>query len=555
MNLWASLTVALFSVLSFHTQAEVVSSFQSCSQYFYKGEEPKGLDPHAKKICQKKNGNHLYATLYSTYHRIPLYSAYKFDYNCSKVEGWRSGNWFIEPQLSKDENGDYTNMNNMKLYTAEESQLIKVKQATNEDYSYTGYDGGHLNPSSFHCSTDGRKATFTLTNSAPMDPCFYRVHWKKREDELIKILEAQDPSGTAYLVTGTVPSNNRIPMRGDLDDDNADDHFNRVTVPTQVWTAVCYIHPQNEKSFSFAFIGENKHYGSIYVRTVEQLTQELSVKYGSNNFKIFSDHCFFSRSEEITENLYSKIDLRLYDKISGPPEIMNAIRIGLSQSGRPKVKLSEAKIDLIYDDMQTWMRDFDKMKEESRFTCPLSTPLSGPVTSISHGKKLRQTSQEVVCSLVPDNLESCSTPCLYNQDTEDYYCSSGSITKPCSPRYSDVTVSGEKCRSDHTCGKHGNDYYSCYTDSSWDYCSPPPPLGVTNSGKRCRGKHNCANYGKSYFWCESEDGNWDYCCRKPNRFSALNGKTCKRESPCDYYGKSYIWCYTTDNEWEYCCTK
>ncbi|KAK2898147.1 hypothetical protein Q8A73_014527 [Channa argus] len=447
----------------------------------------------------------------------------------------------------------------MKSYTGEESKAIKVKQAINEDYSSTEYAKGHLNPSSFHCSTDGRKATFTLTNSAPMDPCFYRVHWKNREAAVIKILGGEDPSGTAYLVTGTVPSNNRIPRRGELDDDNADNHFNRVTVPTQVWTAVCYIHPQNEKSFSFAFIGENKHYGSIYVRTVEQLTQELSVKYESNNLKIFKDHCFFPRSEEIAQMLHSKIELRLGDEISGPPEIMNAIHIGLSQSGRPKVKLSEAKIDLIYDDMETWMSDFDKIMLLSRFTCPLSTPLSGSVISIGHDElqQRRQTSQEVVCRLVSDNLEGCSTPCLYNEDAEDYYCSSGATIKPCSPRYSDVTVSGEKCRSDHTCGKHGNDYYSCYTDSSWGYCSPPPPLGVTKSGKRCLAERNCAKYGKSYFWCETEDGKWDYCCRKPNRFSALKGKTCKRESPCDNYGYDYRWCYTTeltDRDWEYCCT-
>ena len=81
---------------------------------------------------------------------------------------------------------------------------LKSKQALNGDYSNTGYDRGHLNTNSFQCD-DGRKATFTLTNSAPMDACFNRVFWKEWEDGVKGILRAQPAGeGTAYLVTGTV---------------------------------------------------------------------------------------------------------------------------------------------------------------------------------------------------------------------------------------------------------------------------------------------------------------------------------------------------------------
>ncbi|KAF5892472.1 endonuclease domain-containing 1 protein-like, partial [Clarias magur] len=101
MILWASLTVALFGLLAVHTRAEVVNSFQTCPQFFYKNRAPVGFDQNAREICQMltEYSRYFYATLYSTSHKIPLYSAYTFDYGCrNSQDGRKSGNWFIEPQ-------------------------------------------------------------------------------------------------------------------------------------------------------------------------------------------------------------------------------------------------------------------------------------------------------------------------------------------------------------------------------------------------------------------------------------------------------------------------
>uniref|UniRef100_A0A3P9J4R8 Si:ch211-165i18.2 n=1 Tax=Oryzias latipes TaxID=8090 RepID=A0A3P9J4R8_ORYLA len=266
MNLWAVLTVTLCGILP--TGAEVVNTFIYCSEYFYKGKQPQGFDQNAKQICQKtRSSGYFFASLYSTVHRIPLYSAYTFSFACNNQEGRKSGNWFIEPQLSKDEDPNYATMPYMKSYTARDSGNIKVKQSIDEDYKHTGYDRGHLNPNSFQCN-NGRGATFTLTNAVPMDACFNRVHWKNWEAEVIAILRRQDRTGTAYLVTGGV---------FDEDDDR---DFNRVTVPTHIWTAVCYIHPTNEEeSFSFGYIGLNKPHGSIHVKKIADLTIDLSTLY------------------------------------------------------------------------------------------------------------------------------------------------------------------------------------------------------------------------------------------------------------------------------------
>ncbi|XP_016398708.1 endonuclease domain-containing 1 protein-like [Sinocyclocheilus rhinocerous] len=149
---------------AFSAQAKVADDFD-CKEFFYKDTEPVGMDQNAKKICQftANLGPH-YATLYSINHKIPLYSAYRFDPTCLTDSG-RPSFWHLEPQISKPEE-------QTQYYMVRENQnykrAYKGEQAISDDYSETGYDKGHLNPNSFQCGA-GRIATFTLTNAAPMD--------------------------------------------------------------------------------------------------------------------------------------------------------------------------------------------------------------------------------------------------------------------------------------------------------------------------------------------------------------------------------------------------
>lgn len=99
MIVWAVLALALCGVLP--TLTEVVDDFRYCSGFFYKGSQPQGFDQNAHKICQKlHDSSYFFASLYSTAHRIPLYSAYTFDNTCNNEEGRKTGNWFIEPQVN-----------------------------------------------------------------------------------------------------------------------------------------------------------------------------------------------------------------------------------------------------------------------------------------------------------------------------------------------------------------------------------------------------------------------------------------------------------------------
>ncbi|RXN32625.1 endonuclease domain-containing 1 -like protein [Labeo rohita] len=186
---------------AFSAQAKVVTSFNECNEFFYKATEPRGLDQSAKRICQNlQYGGFYYATLYTVPQRIPLYSAYTFDSTCSNSAG-RTDIWHIEPQISQPESQN----EHMVLEKDSNVSIIKENQAISSDYSDTGYDRGHLNPNSFQCN-EGRTATFTLTNAAPMDACFNCVHWNSWESTLRKFLKnklASDPGlATAYIVTG-----------------------------------------------------------------------------------------------------------------------------------------------------------------------------------------------------------------------------------------------------------------------------------------------------------------------------------------------------------------
>lgn len=98
----------IFVVLVFTLQkcliwAKVVDDFNECQQFFYEETEPQGMDQNAKKICRKYGeewDKHFYfASLYSTFHRIPVYSAYTFDPSCRNQGGQRSSDWLIEPMV------------------------------------------------------------------------------------------------------------------------------------------------------------------------------------------------------------------------------------------------------------------------------------------------------------------------------------------------------------------------------------------------------------------------------------------------------------------------
>uniref|UniRef100_A0A452I4U9 Endonuclease domain-containing 1 protein-like n=1 Tax=Gopherus agassizii TaxID=38772 RepID=A0A452I4U9_9SAUR len=253
-----------------------VGLFSRCYDYFYKDVEPHGFaTPDTAEICQRYSNLYHFATLYDRPQRIPRWSAYTLDLPGGVQTKPRCSD-LVCPQLAHPhESPDMTKEADSTLSLNER----RSSQAINEDYEDTSYDRGHLNPNAFQCNV-GRTATFTLTNAAPMDPCFNRVRWAKLEEALKRQLtgSCRNVGGKPYLVTGAVPKWDR------------NRPYNRVSVPSHIWTAVCCDHEDNNCKFSFAFIGENKEVSSLQIIPVEQLNTELSHLYKTlEPVKVFTD--------------------------------------------------------------------------------------------------------------------------------------------------------------------------------------------------------------------------------------------------------------------------
>ncbi|XP_048826227.1 endonuclease domain-containing 1 protein-like isoform X4 [Brienomyrus brachyistius] len=609
MMLLSLLTGVLLGALS--AQAEVVQSFRDCNEFFYNNKEPTGMDQNTKKICQRYRHypKPFFATLYSEYHRIPLYSAYIFNGGTVSARA-RKAQWFIEPQIS--------GFNNYEMMSSESEfniSVMKVNQSINDDYKDTGYDRGHLNPYSFQVG-DGRVATFTLTNAAPMDACFNRVQWKEWESELRDIIQqnlrADRNKATAYLVTGTVPTPSyRIPKKGEFDEDEVRD-LDRVTVPTHVWMALCYKHlNEDQKSFSLAYVGENQPESNIRVMSVREVNSILGDQF-PQAVQIFDDDCFpdNQRSQKAANKLYKQIQLSVSRRLQIPPDVLDSFQKQPSstdlQPHHHPTKRTKGKNMIImrsFDNASSFFKELENLKYVTESTCLLTkvtssdvecqqvlenseigsktaadgTHCKNPVSPVycvcesgsKHGKCLvvpeiliaeEMTTANYWSGLRCCDTESglipyCTSPCLYLGVQKGYQCYSGDTYIQCSPQYSLITAKGEKCKDDHPCATYGRDHYWCEKASgSTDYCSPPLPDSITTTGKKCRINHACSNYGKSYYWCYTDyNDHWEYCCTHNDRFSAVNGKTCKPDHPCGKYGKGYLWCYTTDGNWEKCC--
>ncbi|XP_073688369.1 uncharacterized protein [Garra rufa] len=540
---------------AFSAHAKVVDSFEECKEFFYKGIEPRGMDQNAKKICQKwENGSFYYATLYSVYHKIPLYSAYTLDPKCSSSRG-RIKQWHLEPQLSQHESQlDYmvhVKPNNQSAY--------KENQAISSDYIKTGYDRGHLNPSCFQCS-DGRKATFTLTNAAPMNRHFNQIPWNKCESTLRVYLTQQlardGGFATAYIVTGTVPDPNvRIPQREVSKDPE------RVTVPSHIWTAVCYKQdPDNTNSFSFGYIGRNRqNEPDIKLMSVSDLNSQLSKLYSKlsgahQSIEIFADDCFGDNNKlnKVMEVFKKLINLPVnlaVEMSSGINDTYLAVESTFNIDSTPEenVKQNESTGKIAFDSMSTYYDVAEHLKVFAGNVCVITNV--EPRTIVHDELRNREVStgpDAVECLLVPERKTAadgslcssvsesdyscqcdtgkktkpcCSTPCLYMDKLNGYRCYSDQKLIECSPPYSLITYKTERCLDDYPCATYGRDYYWCRTsynavisDFEWDYCSPPLRNSKAKNGKYCRINNACAKYGCRYKWCYTDDeDNWDYC--------------------------------------------
>uniref|UniRef100_A0A9J7ZWC7 Endonuclease domain-containing 1 protein-like n=1 Tax=Cyprinus carpio carpio TaxID=630221 RepID=A0A9J7ZWC7_CYPCA len=264
-------------------RSEVVHKFNTCSEFFFKGQAPviPGiLNPNSehtryKKICQRYNFTsaslgYRYATLYDTESRIPVFSAYIYtgqgDFRRPRIP------WMIEPQLDPRVVGMTVPYRN---------------QAINEDYINNSYgvNHGHLFPSCHAADESTAKSTFTLTNIVPQNIRFNAGSWNRIENETRDSMSThcydKNDNVLAHVLTGAIPK----PGKNELN--------NRVNIPSYMWTAFCCYNSKKKLWVSQAYWAPNKqehHNEAISEKNLQQLQQFLNENW-VENVQLFKKDC------------------------------------------------------------------------------------------------------------------------------------------------------------------------------------------------------------------------------------------------------------------------
>ncbi|XP_038826767.1 endonuclease domain-containing 1 protein-like isoform X2 [Salvelinus namaycush] len=187
-----------------------------------------------KKKTEVKN-IYRFATLYDTTNRIPVFSAYTF--TGPPTDRRPNQRWMIEPQL---EDKHYTR----DMMVA--GRRLRVEhQATNADYKERGFNRGRWS----------------------------KIECKVREYLVKNCKEAEDQI-KAYVVTGAVPSNNKLNKR--------------VNIPDLLWTAYCCKNKLGQW-VAGAYWGKNVKGETVNSNTLGELEKELTNFY--KDFKVFPYYC------------------------------------------------------------------------------------------------------------------------------------------------------------------------------------------------------------------------------------------------------------------------
>lgn len=181
-------------------------------------------------------------------------------YTVSYNSDYRVANW-VAYELTRQEAKSKKNERSNKFVP---DPAVKGASATNEDYTRTGYDRGHLAPAGdMKWSAKAMRESFYLSNISPQKPGLNRGIWKELEEQAR--LWAKE-SGAVYIVTGPVltPQLKRMGK-------------NRVGVPRLFYKVIATWAGGRLEAIGFLF--ENRDYGktplqslAISVDSVEKVT-------------------------------------------------------------------------------------------------------------------------------------------------------------------------------------------------------------------------------------------------------------------------------------------
>lgn len=181
-------------------------------------------------------------------------------YTVSYNSDYKIANWVAYELTAEEAKSKKTERSNKFV----PDPMVKGATATNEDYTRTGYDRGHLAPAGdMKWSAKAMRESFYLSNICPQKPALNRGIWKDLEEQ--SRLWAKD-YGALYIATGPVMTDSMKRMGK-----------NRIGVPDAFYKVICYVSGTEYKAI--AFILENRDYKktslksmAIPVDSVEKVT-------------------------------------------------------------------------------------------------------------------------------------------------------------------------------------------------------------------------------------------------------------------------------------------
>ena len=189
--------------------------------------------------------------------QVIQHEGYTVSYNAD----YRIANWVAYVLTDKEARSDKAERQNKFVV----DPLVKGASATNEDYTRTGYDRGHLAPAGdMKWSEKAMRESFYLSNITPQKPGLNRGIWKELEEQIR--LWARE-NGAVLIATGPVIPDEELNRLGK----------NRVGVPRQFYKVLCMV--VNNQLEGVGFLFENRDYGTTPLRqmmvpidSVEQVT-------------------------------------------------------------------------------------------------------------------------------------------------------------------------------------------------------------------------------------------------------------------------------------------
>lgn len=391
----------------------------------------------------------------------------------------------------------------------------------------------------------------------------------------------------------------RIPNREhDLEGDVTNRDFNRVTVPSYLWTAVCCDASNSanrDNGFSFAYIGKNVADSYVDILSVSELEARLT----SNDLaqdryqtaKIFVDDCNenSAKSKTARAQVAVPVNLRLANAANDLSRVeqstiplkkrkvlQGAVSLikgnGVSAKGYSLARI-ELGIDLPRDaDMLERARNAMYSSGASLLLYNAKAPLpllnrdkpeidtSGHNSSSLHhvtpNRNIKNKNKYKSNKEGPSWLSYFKfrprEPKLSEVDDVQRQRSNDQASPPPVDEYlivpnlaadeSDVTIQGKRC-IDSTCGFNGKKEKWCYTD--W----------AKSAEAKCCFTQCKFNGGKDHQTCQTNNTkSTETSCSV--RYSSINvkGQRCLAEHKCGLHGYSYYWCYIDlDKNWDYCC--